>query len=132
LLIGEANDETGEREMSLPASEERALTRIEQTLLARDPRLKSLFAIFTRLTLQEAMPATEQLQRRWWRPQPGAVVLLAVALLVGMIVIGSLGPGRACAPGQPGVSAAAQPSAIASAALVPACSSRPTADAKRP
>jgi hypothetical protein len=114
--------------MSLPASEERVLTRIEQTLLARDPRLKSIFAIFTRLTVHEAMPATEQIQRRWWHPQPGAVVLLAVVLLVGMIVIGSLGSARACSPARSGASAAAQPSAIAAAALVPGCAP----DAKRP
>jgi Protein of unknown function (DUF3040) len=122
LLIGEWHDETGEREMSLPASEERALTRIEQTLVARDPRLKSIFAIFTRLTVQEAMPAIEQLRRRpWWRPQPGAVVVLAVAVLVGMIVIGSLGSARACIPARSSASAGAQPSAIAATAMVPGC-----------
>jgi Protein of unknown function (DUF3040) len=114
--------------MSLPASEERALTRIEQTLLARDPRLKSLFGIFTRLTVHEAMPVTEQLQRRWWRPQPGAVVVLAVVLLVSMIVIGSLGPARACTSARSGANAAAQPSAIAAVALVPGCA----ANSKRP
>ena len=73
--------------MSLTASEERVLTRIEEALLSRDPCLKSLFAIFTRLTWQEAMPSIEQLRRRRWQPPAGAVILLAVALIVGVIVI---------------------------------------------
>ena len=74
--------------MSLPAAEERALTGIEQALRSRDPRLSALFSIFTRLTRQEAMPAIEQLRRRHWRPQPGAVLLAAVALIVCAVVAG--------------------------------------------
>ena len=46
--------------MSLPASEQRALDRIEEALHAGDPRLRSLFMIFTRLTRHEAIPSTEQ------------------------------------------------------------------------
>jgi len=89
--------------MSLSASEARALTRIEQALLSRDPRLRSLFSIFTRLAWQEAMPTREQLRRRGPRPQPGIVILIAVALAVGMIVVSSLtAPSRACAPGRLG------------------------------
>jgi hypothetical protein len=85
--------------MSLSASEVRALSRIEQALLSRDPRLRSLFSIFTRLTWQEAMPAREQIRPRRWRPRPGIVILVAVALAVGMVVVGSLNsPARACAP----------------------------------
>jgi len=83
--------------MSLSASEVRALSRIEQALLSRDPRLRSLFSIFTRLTWQEAMPTREQLRRRRWRPRPGVVILAAIALAVGMIIVGSLtAPPRAC------------------------------------
>jgi len=85
--------------MSLSASEARALTRIERALLSRDPRLRSLFSIFTRLTWQEAMPAREQLRRRRWRPQPGVVIAIALALAVAMVVVGAMvSPPRACAP----------------------------------
>ena len=86
--------------MSLPASEARALTRIERALLSRDPRLRSLFSIFTRLTWQEAMPAREQLRRRRrWRPQPGVVIAIALAVAVAMVVVGAIvSPPRACAP----------------------------------
>jgi hypothetical protein len=45
--------------MSLPACQQRALDRIEKTLMAGDPRLGSLFAIFNRLTRHEAIPGTE-------------------------------------------------------------------------
>jgi Protein of unknown function (DUF3040) len=87
--------------MSLSASEVRTLSRIEQTLSSRDPRLRSLFSIFTRLTSQEAMPAREQIRRRGWRPHPGIVILIAIALAVGMVVMGSL-TARACTPGRVG------------------------------
>jgi hypothetical protein len=101
--------------MSLPASEARALTSIEQALLSRDPRLKSLFAIFTRLTRYEAMPAIEQLRRRRWHPPAGAVILLAIALIVGVIVLGALDSANGCGPAQPSASTAAHPAAAAPA-----------------
>lgn len=83
--------------MSLPASEARVLTRIEEGLLSRDPRFRSLFTIFTRLTSQEAMPAREQLRRPRWQPRPGAVLLVALALAVVGIVVASLAvPARGC------------------------------------
>jgi len=66
--------------MSLSAAEARALTRIERALLSRDPRLRSLFSIFTRLTWQEAMPAREQLRRRRRRPRPGVVIAIGLVL----------------------------------------------------
>jgi len=85
--------------MSLSASEVRALSRIEQALLSRDPRLRSLFSIFTRLTSQEAMPAREQIRPRGWRPHPGTVILIAAVLAVSMIIVGAFNsPSRACAP----------------------------------
>jgi cobalamin synthase len=83
----------------LSASEVRALSRIEQALLSCDPRLRSLFSIFTRLTWQEAMPAREQIRRRGWRPHPRIAILVAAVLAVGMIIVGALNsPPRACAP----------------------------------
>jgi Protein of unknown function (DUF3040) len=105
--------------MSLPVAEERALTSIEHALLSRDPRLSSLFSIFTRLTRQEAMPAIEQLRPRRWRPQPGAVLLAAIALMVCAVVASSLASARGCA--QAPAATAAQPSAIAAGAMVSQC-----------
>jgi anti-sigma-K factor RskA len=85
--------------MSLSAAEVRALSGIERALLSRDPRLRSLFSIFTRLTWQEAMPAREQIRRRGWRPHPRFVILIAAAVAVVMIIVGALNsPPRACAP----------------------------------
>jgi hypothetical protein len=103
--------------MSLPASEERALTRIEQMLLSRDPRLKSLFGIFTRLTGQEAMPATEQLQPRRWRLHSAPVIAIVLALVVGVIVVTSLttAPVHTCGTPQPGFGVVAQPASNTSA-----------------
>lgn len=104
--------------MSLPVAEERTLTNIEQALRSRDPRLNSLFSIFTRLNLQEAMPSLEQIRRRRRRPQPGAVVLLTIALLVCAVVVGSLSSGRGCGSAP---TASTQHSAIAASAAFPQC-----------
>jgi hypothetical protein len=115
--------------MSLPIAQERTLTNIEQALRSRDPRLTSLFSIFTRLTRQEAMPTIEQIQQRRWRPQPGAVVLLAVALLVCAIVVGSLSSSGGCGHAP---TATAQPSAIAAGAAFTQCASHQLSGAKTP
>jgi hypothetical protein len=108
--------------MSLPAAETRVLTRIEDGLLARDPRLRSLFTIFTRLTWQEAMPSWEQLRRRG-RLQPGPVIVIALILVLVGVVLGSLaGPSSTC-------SSAPRHQAVASAparSCIPATGSRPT------
>jgi hypothetical protein len=50
--------------MSLPARQLRKLEEIEGSLTGSDPRLRSLFAIFTRLTRGEAMPWFEQVPLR--------------------------------------------------------------------
>jgi hypothetical protein len=99
--------------MSLTASEQRALARIERVLQARDPLLQSLFATFTSLTSREAFPEREQLRRRASRLRPIAAPLVVV-LIVALVAIGVLsgapracGPGRsAAAPGRPAASSA--------------------------
>jgi hypothetical protein len=48
--------------VSLPACQQRALDGIESALQAREPRLASMFAIFTRLARDEAVPRTESLR----------------------------------------------------------------------
>jgi len=47
--------------VSLPAGQQRVLDRMESALQACEPRLASMFAIFTRLTRAEAVPRTESL-----------------------------------------------------------------------
>jgi hypothetical protein len=93
--------------MSLPASQQRVLDRIEHSLHACDPRLGAMFAIFTKLTREEEMPRLEKLEPRWlarwgwlkrlkrpgqgrrtargaWAPGAGlhATVLVPIALLL--------------------------------------------------
>jgi len=50
--------------MSLPIGQQRVLESIEGKLSESDPRLVSLFSIFTRLTLTEKMPWIEQIAVR--------------------------------------------------------------------
>ena len=50
--------------MSLPTGQQRVLESIEGRLAESDPRLVSLFSIFTRLNLAEAMPWIEQVAVR--------------------------------------------------------------------
>jgi hypothetical protein len=50
--------------VSLPASQQRMLDRIDRMLRDSDPRLVALFAIFTRLTWDEEMPRLEQIRAR--------------------------------------------------------------------
>lgn len=44
--------------MGLTARQLRSLESMEERLRAREPRLASMFAMFTRLTQDEAIPAT--------------------------------------------------------------------------
>jgi hypothetical protein len=50
--------------MGLPVRQQRTLDEIEGRLAGSDPRLKSLFSIFSRLTLGEAMPWFENVRVR--------------------------------------------------------------------
>jgi hypothetical protein len=59
--------------MSLPATQQRILVKIEGGLTASDPVLSSRFVMFSRLTNGEAMPGVEQI-----RPRPIADRLLPV------------------------------------------------------
>jgi hypothetical protein len=84
--------------VSLPADQQRALSQIEQALLSDDPRLWSLFAVFTRLTRHEAMPGTEQVKaplRQLLQPVvviPVTLITLAFVLLLSVLIPG----GRVC------------------------------------
>jgi hypothetical protein len=54
--------------MTLPASQQHALDAIDEVLQSAEPRLASMFGVFTDLTRLEAMPATETMTpSRWTR-----------------------------------------------------------------
>ena len=113
--------------MSLPASQQRALNRIEKTLAADHPSLGPLFAIFTGLTGHEAMPEIERVTARLWRwrrPMRSAVVtVVALAVFTGAVLTLSLmlPNSHVCAPGT--VAVAAQTQSI-SAGRQPACTTQ--------
>lgn len=52
--------------MGLPASQRRTLESIERRLRAREPKLASMFSIFTHLTQNEVLPSTEAISDRPW------------------------------------------------------------------
>lgn len=81
--------------MSLPACQQRALDRIEKTLLADAPRFGSLFVIFTRLTWHEAMPAIELVKPgRWHSLRPLAAIAVALIAVASALMLTLLAPRR--------------------------------------
>ncbi len=84
--------------MSLPACEQRALDRIDKALQDGDPRLGSMFAIFTRLTRHEAMPGTEQVRdASWMTLRRKAAIPVAMIAMLSVLTLSWLAPGqRAC------------------------------------
>ena len=53
--------------MTLPASQQHALDAIDEVFQSAEPRLATMFGVFTHLTRQEAMPGVETLPPgRWW------------------------------------------------------------------
>src|SRR5690349_12691035 len=94
--------------MSLPASQQRVLDRIEEVFKKREPRLASMFAMFTRLNIGERLPRIEALEAvRWWSPHryrgrlPARAVLflsLAIALIVSAVFIGTTQSSANCRP----------------------------------
>lgn len=88
--------------MSLPMRQRRALNRIEKTLLAGDPGLGSLFAIFARLTWHDVMPRMEQVEPRLRLPLKRSVAIaIALIAVLGVLVLGPLLPGRPMCGAQP-------------------------------
>jgi hypothetical protein len=76
--------------VSLPAGQQQVLDRIESDLEAGEPRLRSMFAIFTRLTRDEGAPRTESLRPtglvRWTWPDSGRSGPLHAAIYVPLIL----------------------------------------------
>ena len=86
--------------MSLPASQQRVLDRMEGTLQASEPQLVSMFAIFTRINADEPVGA-EPLARprprrfRWLRAGTTVYAFVLVPVMFAMITIGALLSSRA-------------------------------------
>lgn len=104
--------------MSLPACQQRVLDHIENTLQRREPRLASMFAMFTRLNKNEGAPRTETLEpARWWatvwglaRRPPAVLIPLTLLMVMFAVIIGMSSPPVSCPPasGPHGMVAAAQ------------------------
>jgi hypothetical protein len=90
--------------MGLRASQQRVLDQTEIALRDSDPRLVALFAIFSRLNLNEEMPQAEQLRARAARLTSGLaaagrwtvsahrlrfLVPAALAALVSAVLVGA-------------------------------------------
>jgi hypothetical protein len=77
----------------LPVSEQRVLERIESALEGGEPRLRSMFAIFTRLTRDEGAPRTEALRTETPLRRvrlAGAMTTARVRAVVGVVLIAGL------------------------------------------
>jgi len=106
--------------MSLSASQQRILHGMESKLSSSDPRLASLFGIFTRLTRDEDMPSLEELKAgpvaRFLRSARLKTILfvpVALAAMASAAFIGGGGRGtQKCSP-RPPVQRTSQVSSIA-------------------
>jgi hypothetical protein len=99
--------------VSLPASQQQVLDRIESDLEGGEPRLRSMFAIFTRLTRDDGAPHTESLRpgghRFPWASPDGRLAgrvraIIAIALILSLMTffmfMAVTGSGtRGCLPG---------------------------------
>jgi hypothetical protein len=103
--------------MSLPTRQQHVLDQIETSLQTADPRLKSMFASFTRMTSREAMPAREAICRTL--PRAMLVGVLVVAML-GLVLAAALVSGPGCVRTHT-TNGTARPATIV-------CKSGPTAD----
>ena len=81
--------------MSLPVRQQRSLSRIEKALMADDARLRSHFAVFAKLTVNDAMPGTEQLMARRRRLLLQPALFLPVAVRAVLRKLAATRPTRA-------------------------------------
>lgn len=83
--------------MSLSASQQRVLDRMENRLRAGEPHLASMFGIFARLNAGEPVSTERVASGRRWRRPPGAALYAVVVfpLIFGLVIIGALLSGGA-------------------------------------
>jgi hypothetical protein len=100
--------------VSLPTYQQSLLNGIDRALQARDPRLASMFTVFTRLTRDDGPPQTERLARgpstaavafrrsvRWARASAAVPIVLVASLMVAIIVLGIVTAGESTCPTTP-------------------------------
>ena len=78
--------------MSLPVCQQRVLDRMEGALRASEPRLTSMYEIFTRLNAAEpvrAEPLTRR-RRRWLQPGTAMYAMVLIPVMFAAIVVGAL------------------------------------------
>ena len=83
--------------VSLPASQQRVLDRMEGALRASEPRMASMYAIFARLNAAEPIGA-EQLARRrqrWLQPGTAMYAIVLIPVMFAAIIVGALLGGSA-------------------------------------
>ena len=83
--------------MSLPACQQRVLDGMEGALRASEPRLTSMYAIFSQLNAGESIGA-EQLARkrlRWFQPGTAMYAIVLIPVMFAAIIIGALLSGGA-------------------------------------
>jgi sugar phosphate permease len=68
--------------MSIPYRERRLLRHRARALRAADPHLAAMLAVFAQITAAEALPAAEQIRRRWPRLQTAAAAVAGNAMLL--------------------------------------------------
>jgi len=73
--------------MNLPRRQQRILNQIEQALQAADPRLKSMFASFSRSARARHGPAVEVISDRPSR-RTIVIFMMVVVCLLGVLVVG--------------------------------------------
>jgi hypothetical protein len=84
--------------VSLPASQQRVLDRMEGALQASEPQLVSMFAIFTRINADEpvgAEPLARPRRLRWLGAGTTMYAFVLVPVMFAMITIGALLSSRA-------------------------------------
>jgi hypothetical protein len=78
--------------MSLPAGQQRVLDRMEGALRASEPRLTSMYAIFSQLNAGEPI-AAEQLagkRLRWFQPGTAMYAIVLIPVMFAAVLIGAL------------------------------------------
>jgi hypothetical protein len=83
--------------VSLPASQQRVLDRMESALRASEPHIASMYAIFARLNAAEPVGA-EQLARRrqrWLQPGTTMYAIVLIPVMFAAIIVGALLGGNA-------------------------------------